>query len=314
MTRSARAADLANLLDAHVAPERLATGMTWTEGPVWLPGEEAVLFSEIFANRIMRWDARTGLTVHRTDVEFTNGRTLDRDGVIVQCSHGRRAVEREHADGSVEVLVDRFGAHRLNSPNDVVVSRDGSVWFTDPPYGITQPREGHPGRREYGDNFVFRFDPATGDLRPVVTDVEEPNGLAFSPDERLLYVADSSGARRADGNRLLRVYDLTVGVGEGAEPDTGLVAKNGRVFAVAERGVADGFRVDEGGNVWTSDGDAVAVLAADGTRLGEIVIGEIVGNVCFGGRDGSELYIVASSSLYRLPTRTRGAGLHWLGS
>jgi len=273
-----------------------------------------VIFSEIFANRIMRWDARTGLTVHRTDVEFTNGRTLDRDGRILACSHGRRAVERENADGSVEVVVDRFGRHRLNSPNDIVVSRDGSIWFTDPPYGITQPREGHPGRREYGDNFVFRFDPVTCDLRPVVTDVEEPNGIALSPDERLLYVADSSGVRRPGGNRHIRVYDLTTGVGEGAEPDTGPVAKNGRILARMERGVADGLRVDEVGNVWTSDGDAVAVLAPDGTRIGEVVIGEIVGNLCFGGRDGSELYITASAGLYRLPTRIRGAGLHWVGS
>jgi gluconolactonase len=147
-----------------------------------------------------------------------------------------------------------------------------------------------------------------------VTDVEEPNGIAFSPDERLLYVADSSGVRRPGGNRLIRVYDLTSGVGEGAIPETGPVAKNGRVFAVMERGVADGFRVDEGGDVWTSDGEAVAVVAPDGTRLGEIGLGEIVGNVCFGGRDGSELYITASGSLHRLPTRTRGAGLHWLGS
>jgi len=143
------------VLDPDAVPERLGTGMTWTEGPVWLPDREAVIFSDIPVDRIMRWDATNGLTVHRTDVEFSNGRTLDRDGTIIACSHGRRAVEREHPDGTTEIVVDRFGAHRLNSPNDIVVSRDGSIWFTDPPYGITQPQEGHPGRREYSDNFVF---------------------------------------------------------------------------------------------------------------------------------------------------------------
>lgn len=265
-----------------------------------------MIFSDIPGNRIMRWDERDGLTVHRTDVEFTNGRTLERDGTILACSHGRRAVEREHADGSTEIVVDRFGPHRLNSPNDLVVSRDGSIWFTDPPYGITIPEEGHAGRREYGDNFVFRFDPATGELRPVVTDVEEPNGLAFSPDEGLLYVADTSA------NRLIRVYELRSGLGPGADPATGPVAKNGRVFARMERGASDGFRVDQAGNVWTSNGDAVTVLDPAGNRLGEVVIGETVANLCFGGPDGSVLYITASTSVYRLPTRARGAGLFWL--
>jgi gluconolactonase len=304
--------DLADLLIPGAEPELLASGMTWTEGPCWLPGEDALLFSEIFANRIMRWDARSGLTVHRTDVEFTNGRTLDHDGTVLACSHGRRAVERERPDGTVEVLVDHFGPYRLNSPNDLVVAADGTIWFTDPPYGITQPREGHPGRREYGDNFVFRFDPRTGELRPVVTDVEEPNGLAFSPDEAVLYVADSSGVRREGGNRLIRAYDVQIGIGEGADPTTGPVAKNSRVFATMQRGVADGFRVDVDGNVWTSDGDAVTVYTPAGERLGSIVLGQTIGNLCFGGRDGSELFVCVTGDVYRIRTRTRGAELRWL--
>jgi gluconolactonase len=242
------------------------------------------------------------VAVHREDVEFTNGRTLDREGRVVTCSHGRRAVERTEPDGSTHVLVDRWNGVRLNSPNDVVVKSDGTIWFTDPAYGITLPREGHPGEREYGDHWVFRFDPETGSLDPVVVDVEEPNGLAFSPDESLLYVADTSAALdRPWGNHHIRVYDVR----------DGRHCKNGRLFAVVSPGVPDGFRVDVAGNVWTSSADSVQIFAPDGTRLGRVPIPEVVGNLCFGGPDGSMLYIAATSGLYRLPTRTRGAGLFW---
>jgi gluconolactonase len=177
--------------------------------------------------------------------------------------------------------------------------------------------EGHEGFREYGDNSVFRYDPATGDLRVVVTDVEEPNGLAFSPDESLLYVADTSAAP-TPGNgdhRLIRVYDVLTGITGGRGPQAvpgGPVVKNGRVFVEVDRGLADGFRVDTAGNVWTSNGDAVTVFAPDGTRLLEVVVGEVVANVCFGGADGTDLFVAASSSAYRLRTNAVGAGLWWL--
>ena len=306
--------------DGLIAPgarlERLGTASTWAEGPVWLPQEQALLFSDIPGDRILRWDEAGGLRVDRDGVEFTNGRTLDRQGRVVACSHGRRAVERTEADGSTTVLVDSYAGVRLNSPNDVVVASDGAVWFTDPPYGISVEVEGHEGFREYGDNFVFRFEEATGELRVVVTDVEEPNGLAFSPDESLLYVADTSAAPTPGGgsNRLIRVYDVRTGTAGGRGPQArpgGPVAKNGRVFAVMDRGLADGFRVDTEGNVWTSNGDAITVLAPDGTRLLEVVVGEVVANLCFGGPDGSDVYVAASSSCYRLRTRATGAGLWW---
>ncbi len=291
---------LLDLVDADVTVQHLAGGATWSEGPLYLPGADAVLWSDIPGNRILRWDAATGRqSVERTGVEFANGRTLDLQGRIVTCSHGRRAVERTEPDGRTAVLVDHWQQARLNSPNDVVVKSDGSIWFTDPPYGIIQPQEGYPGEREYGDCWVFRLDPDTGELTPVVLDLEEPNGLAFSPDESLLYVADTSGALRRDGtgNHHIRVYDVL----------DGRRCKNGRAFAVVSPGVADGFRVDVHGNVWTSSADSVQVYAPDGTRLGRIPVPELVGNLCFGGPDRSTVYIAATTGLYRLATRTRGA-------
>lgn len=307
----------AGLLESGTRLEHLATGSTWAEGPVWLPTEQALVFSDIPGNRILRWDEAGGLRVHRQGVEFTNGRTLDREGRVLACSHGRRAVERTECDGSTTVLVDSFAGVRLNSPNDLVVASDGAIWFTDPPYGISVEVEGHEGYREYGDNFVFRFDEATGELRVVVSDVEEPNGLAFSPDESLLYVADTSAAPNPAGgsNQHIRVYDVRSGSGggrgAGARPG-GVVAKNGRLFATMDRGLADGFRIDCDGNVWTSNGDAITVFAPDGTRLLEVIVGEVVANLCFGGPDGRDIYLAASTSCYRLRTRAKGAGLYWL--
>ena len=305
------------LIDPGAVLERLGTGTTWAEGPVWVPSLDALLYSDIPGDRIMRWDAAGGLRVHADGVEFTNGRTLDREGRVIACSHGRRAVERVEHDGSTTVLVASYAGKRFNSPNDVVVASDGAIWFTDPAYGITVEVEGHEGVREYGDNWVFRLDPLTRELRPVITDVEEPNGLAFSPDESLLYVADTSAAPVPAGgtHRLIRVYDVLTGTNGGRGPGvapSGPVTKNGRVFAEMDRGLADGFRVDVDGNVWTSNGDAISVFTPDGTRLLDLVVGEVVANVCFGGADGSELFVAASTSLYRIPTRTRGAGLWWL--
>jgi gluconolactonase len=285
-----------------IAPDatvrRLGGGASWSEGPVWLPTRRVLRWSDIPGNRILEIDPASGeSSIHRSEVEFTNGRTLAPDGSVIQCSHGRRAIERE-ADGEVTILVDSWEGRRLNSPNDVVVARDGSIWFTDPPYGIVQPHEGHPGEPEYGGNFVFRFEPTTGELRPVVTDMEEPNGLAFSPDESVLYISDTSSALRTDGtgNHHIRAYDVN-----------GAACENGRVFAVVEPGVPDGFRVDVDGNVWTSSADSVQVYSPNGHLLERIPVPEVVGNLCFGGPDGSELFIAASTSIYTISTLTRGA-------
>lgn len=280
--------------DAHLA--RVATGAQWSEGPVWIPAQQAVRWSDIPGNRVLEYSSLTGETsVYAENVEFLNGRTLDHDGAVIQCSHGRRRVERDDG-GVISVVVDSYAGVRLNSPNDVIVAADGSVWFTDPPYGITVAEEGHPGVREYDDHYVFRHDRVTGATRAVVIDVEEPNGLAFSPDGSVLYVSDTSAASGGDGNHHIRAYDVQ-----------GRRCKNGRTFAVIDDGLADGFRVDTDGNVWTSSGSGVIVISPQGEVLGRVPVPEKVANVCFGGDDGRDLYIAASTSLYRVHTLARDA-------
>lgn len=274
--------------------EKLFTGTIWAEGPVWIPATRTVRWSDIPNNRILEFHAGSGETrEYATDVEFTNGRTLDRDGSVVQCSHGRRRVERDH-DGVVTPLVDSFGGHRLNSPNDVVVAKDGTVWFTDPPYGILPGTvEGHEGEQEYGGCYVFRWDPATKELTPVVTDLVHPNGLAFSPDESILYVADTAG----------RDYGVPYRIA--AYPVEGTACGTGRTFVELEDDrPSDGFRVDVEGRVWTSAGASVRVYAPDGAQLAAVEVPEKVSNLCFGGPDGRDVYITATSSLYRLRTTT----------
>ena len=296
---------LLDLLAPGTTAHWLGGDATWSEGPLYLPEQDAVIWSDIPGNRILRWDAATGeVGVDRTDVEFTNGRTLDLEGRVVACSHGRRGIERTEPDGTTHTLVDRWTSPRgevpFNSPNDVVVKSDGTIWFTDPAYGIIQAHEGHLGEREYGDHYVFRFDPASGEVTPVVTDVEEPNGLAFSPDESLLYVADTAAAAGLGHflarNHHIRAYDVV----------HGRYAKNGRLFAEVSPHVADGFRVDTAGNVWTSSGDSVQVYAPDGVRLGYVPVPQVVGNLCFGGPDRSTVFVAATSGLYRIPTTARG--------
>lgn len=279
------------LLAEGAVLEHLYTGSIWAEGPVWLPALSVLRWSDIPNTRILEFDPATGEThVHRDDVEFTNGRTLDRDGVTtIQCSHGRRAVEAE-SDGVPRVLIDSFDGVRLNSPNDVVVASDGTIWFTDPDYGITKPEEGHAGVREYGGAYVFRFDPATGELRAVITDRDQPNGLAFSLDESKLYVSDTVDEERAR----MWVYDVSVATA---------TAGPAREFAHPSTGVSDGFRLDVEGRIWTSAGPGVQVFSPTGELLLSIDVPEAVANVAFGG-DGHDLYLTASTSLYRFRTAT----------
>ena len=288
-----------------VAPlERLCTGAVWSEGPVWLRETGTLLWSDIPNNRMLSWHPAHGMAVWRENVEFTNGHVREASGALLHCSHGLRAVLRTSFDAAMqplpdEVVVSHYQGRRLNSPNDVVVKRDGTIWFTDPPYGIASDREGHAAPSELGDCYVFRFDPATGSLRIASDFVEEPNGLAFSPDESVLYVSDTSAALRSDGsgNHHIVAFDV-IGGQDLANP---------RIFAVVNPGLPDGFRVDVNGFVYTSSADSVQVYHPDGTRIGRIPVPEKVGNLCFGGEQGNELYICASSSLYRVTLNTKGA-------
>ena len=275
--------------------EKLFEGTVWAEGPLWVPQSQTVRWSDIPNNRILEYAPATGATrEYATGVEYTNGRTLHPDGSVVQCSHGRRRVERDH-DGVVTPMVDAFGEHRLNSPNDVVVAGDGTVWFTDPPYGILPGTvEGHEGAQEYGGCYVFRLDPENQEITAVITDLAHPNGLAFSPDESLLYVSDTAGRSRGVPFRIA-VYPVADGA-----------CGEGRTFVELEDDAAsDGFRVDVEGRVWTSAGPSVRVYAPDGTLLTAVDVPEKVSNLCFGGVDGHDLYITATTSLYRVRTSTR---------
>ncbi|MBK9608168.1 MAG: SMP-30/gluconolactonase/LRE family protein [Betaproteobacteria bacterium] len=278
--------------------ERLCTGARWSEGAVWMAEDDSVLWSDIPNDRMLRWSAADGMRVWRERVEFTNGHTRDLDGSLLHCSHGLRAVFRTAPDGSDQrIVVERWQGKRFNAPNDIVVKSDGTLWFTDPPYGLIIPEEGHGGVSEIGDCYVFRFDPKSGALDPVTDLPVHPNGLAFSPDERLLYVSDTSGALPEHGiNHCIWVFDV----------DDGRTLRDGRVFAEVAPGLPDGFRLDHQGWLYTSSLDSVQVYHPDGTLLGKIPVPEKVGNVTFGGPGRDVLYIAASTSLYRIRLATRG--------
>ena len=284
---------MSELLAPGARLEKLWTGTAWGEGPTWLPRTESLVWSDIPNNRVLEYFATTGeVRVRHQPAEFANGRTLDLEGEIVQASHGRRAIERD-VDGVVTTLVDNWAGGRFNSPNDLVVAGDGSIWFTDPPYGLHESgAEGHPGTQDYDGCYVFRWDPATDRTQPVITDMIHPNGLAFSPDEELLYVAETAWFWKPEIAPTIRVYDLGTGVG--------------RVFAEPS-GVADGFRVDTEGRIWTSCGASVRVYSPDAEVLLDIPVPERVGNLCFGGPDGTDVYLAAGTSLYRIATTARQA-------
>lgn len=289
-----------DFLEPGAGPELLAEGMGWLEGPAWVPSWQLFIFSDIINNKVMSWSPeRRELAVFADQVEHTNGRTIDLAGDVVECSHGLRAVQRRSAStGEVTVLVDGFNGVRFNSPNDVVVKSDGTIWFSDPAYGIEMPGEGHPGKREYADRWVFRYDEQSGELWPVVTDIIAPNGLAFSPDEQVLYVCDTSASGGEEGpGRFIRAYDVR----------DGRFAKFGRTIIEIDNEVPDGIRVDEQGRIWSSAGDGVRIFDPDGTQLGFIEIPVRVGNLCWGGEDGHTLFLCASDRIYSVRTTTTSA-------
>jgi gluconolactonase len=290
------------LINLNARLIKLWTGAAWAEGPVYFRDGNYLLFSDIPNDRILRFlPDLSGLhgtvSVYRQPANNTNGHSRDMEGRLVSCEHGARRVTRTEHDGRITVLADRWQGKRLNSPNDVVVRSDGTVWFTDPPYGILTDLEGWQGEMEYGGCHVFRFDPGTGSLDVACDDFVKPNGLAFSPDEKLLYVVDTGASHDPDGPRHIRVFE----VGED------LSLAGGSVFATCDVGLFDGLRVDTGGRIWTSAGDGVHCYAPSGDLLGKIMVPEVVANVCFGGFKRNRLYICGTTSLYAVLTQVNGA-------
>jgi gluconolactonase len=274
--------------------KQLATGFDWAEGPVWFGDANCLLFSDIPNNRILRWTPDQGISTYRAPSNYSNGHTRDAQGRLVSCEHGTRRVTRTEHDGSITVIADKFDGKPLNSPNDVVVKSDGTIWFSDPHYGIRTNYEGFAAPEE-NPCVVYRAHPVTRVLDVMVADMNCPNGLAFSPDESLLYVADTGRMFSRDAQHI-RVYDCDV---------AGRLS-NGRAFYTVAPGCADGIRVDTDGNVWTSAADGVHCIAPDGHLIGKILVPELVSNICFGGRAKHELYITATTSLYRVTLNRQG--------
>ncbi len=275
--------------------KQLATGFDWVEGPVWFGDAGCLLFSDIPNNRILRWTPGSGITTYRRPSNYSNGHTRDGEGRLISCEHGARRVTRTEHDGQVTVIADKFDGKRLNSPNDVVVKSDGTIWFTDPHYGIMTNYEGYQAEQELPCN-MYRVDPVTGQMDAMVTDANCPNGLAFSPDESRLYVADT-GRLFSDDPRHIRAFDI------GSD---GSLAGGG-VFHVVDPGFADGLRVDTDGNLWSSAADGVHCISPNGDLLGKILVPELVSNVCFGGRAKHELYVTATTSIYRVSLNRQGS-------
>ena len=283
------------------AVERLATGCRWAEGPVWFGDGRYLLWSDIPNNRILKWEEETGrVSVYRKPTDFANGNTRDRQGRLITCEHGGRRVIRTEYDGTVTVLMDSWRGKPLNSPNDVVVKSDGSIWFTDPPFGILGNYEGHKSEPEV-PQAVYRIDGESGQISVVADDVLGPNGLCFSPDETLLYVVESRGTP----NRKILAYDVAAGGRE-------ITGKRVLIDA-GPSGTPDGMRCDIDGNLWCGWGmgsealDGVLIFAPDGTKIGRIALPERCANVCFGGIKRNRLFMAASQSIYVLYVNTQGA-------
>lgn len=275
--------------DAYL--ERLATGCRWAEGPVYSPAWRCLIWSDIPNDRLLRWDEPSGrVSIFRQPAGYANGHTLDAEGRLVSCEQGNRRVSRTEHDGRVTPIIDGYNGKRFNSPNDLVVHADGAIWFTDPPYGIDSNYEGVRAESEIGACHVYRWDPATAEVRIVADDFVRPNGLAFSCDEQLLYVADT---RRNH----IRVFDVV----------SNSALTNSRVFATCSDGVFDGLRLDDQGRVWAAAGDGLHCFAPDGTRIGKLRVPEPVSNLVFGGLKGNRLFITATSSVYSIVLNVDGA-------
>ncbi len=274
------------IFTADAKVERLATDMKFTEGPAWMSGQGGFLvFSDIPATELKRWDGKKGVATFRQPSNNANGNTVDREGRLVTAEHGAHRISRTEKNGGVVTIVETHDGKKLNSPNDVVVKSDGTIWFTDPDYGLS-------GRtKEQQGNYVYRFDPRSKSLTPVIKDFDKPNGLCFSPDESKLYVADSGKPRH------IRVFNV----------DRNESVSGGEVFAAIDKGGPDGIRCDAAGRIWSSSGDGAQIFSPDGKLLARILLPEAAANLTFGGPNGQRVFLTARTSLYAVDTKTKMA-------
>ena len=281
---------------ANAELEVLADGFRWIEGPLWIGDAGCLLFQDLPRNRTMRWIEDVGVSVFRAPSHYANGQARDRTGRLVQCTHRSRAILRLEPDGTVTTLLDQYQGKRLNAPNDIVVKSDGSIWFTDPLYGISNDYEGGRQRSERPPA-VFRIDGETGEATIVADDFDGPNGLAFSPDERRLYIAETGDQSHDQPRQYIRVFDVA---------DDGRTLRGGDVFHKISPGYCDGMCVDEDGNVWSSAADGVHCIGPDGDLLGKIRLPHRVSNLTFGGLRKNRLFIAGSHTLYAIFLDRRG--------
>jgi gluconolactonase len=274
----------------------LASGFRWVEGPVWMGDADCLLFQDLPRDRTLRWSEEDGVSVYRAPSRYANGQTRDRQGRLIACSHRDRCLYRTEHDGRISMLVDTHAGRRLNAPNDVVVRSDGQIWFTDPLYGILNDYE---GGRQVSEQppAVYRFDPVTGEIAIVAADFEGPNGLAFSPDERRLYVSETGEQTHEEPRQYIRAFDLS---------EDGRRLSGGEVLHKIQPGYCDGLRVDEHGNIWSSAADGVHCISPTGERLGKILVPRRVSNLTFGGLMKNRLFIAGADSLFAIFLNVRG--------
>jgi gluconolactonase len=292
-------------VQGNAAVERLYTGTRWSEGPVWFGDGRYLLWSDIPNNRMLRWSEDSGeVSVFRNPSNYSNGNYRDRQGRLLTCEHDSRRLTRTEYDGTVTVLMDSFQGKKLNAPNDLAVHSDGAIWFTDPGYGIMSNYEGHKATFEL-PAVVYRLDPKTREATVAASDMAKPNGICFSPDEKLLYIVDTGAPKRSSDLHPIRVYDVVDGVR----------LKNGRLFVDMTPGSSDGIRCDVDGNVWSAAGwgaadfNGVHVFSPEGKLIGKIHLPETCANLCFGGAKKNRLFMAASQSLYAVYVNAEGAQL-----
>lgn len=274
---------------------KIHSGMKWAEGPCYIKSHKKLYFSDIPNNHLLSWDGNN-IKIEKNPSNFINGNTEDLEGNLISCSHGGRCIYKTDINGNTTTLVDKYLDKKLNSPNDVVVKSDGSIWFTDPPYGILSDYEGYKGDMEYGACYVFRYDPKENNLEVVSKDFLKPNGLAFSVNEDKIYIADSGGSHDINAPNQIMVYDVV----------ENKILKNGKVFHKFNPFFADGFRVDKDDNVWTSAGKGIKCFSPQGEVIGQLLLPDLVANLTFGGENNNILYVTSSSNLYSMELNQQG--------